>query len=276
MTLFFAILVGITIGLVLGLTGAGGSVFAVPLLMLLLDLSAQQAIGISLGAVCISALFGSFRHLKSKQIQWMPAIVYASLGGIVAPLGGWLSQQIDENTLLLGFSILVILIALRMWQQAIRKPEETAVVRATNIESTEVHQATCQINYGRPFRIGLSCILGVGGGAIATGLLSGLFGVGGGFLIIPTLIFLTGINMKQAVATSLVVISIISFSGFCSFLLNGNDINTSTLSYVALGGIAGMALGIKASRKMAGPKLQKIFSILMLLMALIIVVQQTN
>ena len=52
--------VGIIIGLVLGLTGAGGSVFAVPLLMMLLGLPVQQAIGLSLGAVAISAMYGGF------------------------------------------------------------------------------------------------------------------------------------------------------------------------------------------------------------------------
>ena len=80
-----AIIVGCIIGLVLGLTGAGGSIFAVPLLIILLSLPAQQAIGLSLGAVALSSLLGVFTKIKSGDIQWLPAMVYSVIGSLVAP-----------------------------------------------------------------------------------------------------------------------------------------------------------------------------------------------
>tara|TARA_R110001599_G_scaffold149671_1_gene333630 strand:- start:2078 stop:2896 length:819 start_codon:yes stop_codon:yes gene_type:complete len=268
------LLVGIVIGLVLGLTGAGGSVFAVPLLILLLGLPVQQAIGISLGAVFVSALFGVFTHLKSKQILWLPAIVFSVLGGAFAPVGGWIGRQISEPVLMIGFGVLVVLIATRMWTQAVKNPEDSSIVRASKPNSDDPATAICRINNNQRFKLGLPCILGVSGGAIVTGILSGLFGVGGGFMIIPTLIYLTGIGMKQAVATSLVVISVISATGFSSFLMAGNEISTSVLMWVAIGGILGMLVSIGAGKKIAGPSLQKAFSILMLLMAGIILAKQ--
>lgn len=265
MSIFFTLLVGIIIGSVLGLTGAGGSVFAVPLLMLLLDLTPQQAIGISLGAVCISAIYGSFANLRSQNIQWFPAITYALIGGLLAPIGSLLGKQVDDSLLLIGFSCLVLIVAMRMWKQANSKPLEATVVRSADIHSVDSpnNDDKNQIQHQS-----VLSVFGIVVGAALTGLLSGLFGVGGGFLIVPTLIMLQGFSMKQAVATSLTIISIISASGFFFFLFSSDQpLNFSILYLVAIGGILGMLVGTKASKKIAGPSLQKLFSIMMLLMS---------
>jgi hypothetical protein len=105
-------------------------------------------------------------------------------------------------------------------------------------------------------------------GALLTGLLSGLFGVGGGFIIVPTLLFLTGISIRQAVATSLVVISAVGTSGFLSFLLGGGSPGTQILAQVAGGSVVGMLVGIVLSKRLSGPTLQKIFAALMLTVAI--------
>jgi uncharacterized membrane protein YfcA len=271
-------IIGLIIGTVLGLTGAGGSVFAVPLLMALLDLPIQQAIGISLGAVSACAFYGVLIRIKSKEILWLPALVFASIGSIFSPLGNWLNQFIPSFYLLLGFSCLVLIVASRMWISASRQPDQAKLVRASRI-STERHQsALCNTNIskannGSPFKIGPRCVAGMAAAAAATGILSGLLGVGGGFLIVPTLLFLTGISMTQAVATSMVIIALVSGSGFISYLTLGNNVPIDILVQVALGGLVGMTLGIMFSKKIAGPSLQKGFSLLMLLMAAIIIFQ---
>ena len=269
-----ALIIGIFIGLVLGLTGAGGSVFAVPLLIWILDLSAQQAIGISLGAVAVGAFFGAFTRFRSGEIQWLPALVYASIGSAIAPIGSWINRHSDGVYLMTGFSFLVLIIAARMWKQANQHPQETVIVRAGNIDSVTENSAICRVNNGEKFKIGLPCILGVSGGAVLTGLLSGLFGVGGGFLIVPTLLFLTGISIQQAVATSLVVIAAISSVGFFSFIMAGSIVNFSMLGQVAMGGVIGMAIGTFVSRYVAGPVLQKMFASLMLVMAILMIFTQ--
>ncbi len=257
-----ALFVGVVIGVVLGLTGAGGSVFAVPLLINLLDLSMQQAAGLSLGAVAVSALFGVILKLRTGHIEWLPAIVFACLGSIGAPLGSWLGRQLDEQVLLVGFAVLVVIVATRMWIQASSRPEETKVVRADR-ETGDGKLAICKMNEGKKFQIGLPCVLGMSAGALSTGVLSGLFGVGGGFLIVPILLALTNISIRQAVATSLVVIACVGSVGFVNFVAFGSDVDTNVLALLAVGGVLGMAAGVFTSRYLAGPLLQKIFAILM-------------
>jgi len=261
------VLVGIVIGLVLGLTGAGGSVFAVPLLIWVVGLEPSQAIGISLGAVAAGALFGVLARLRSEEIQWLPAVVYAVLGSLFTPVGFWLNQRIDNHYLMIGFGLLVLVIAFRLWRQAVSQPDEAREVRAYIGGDDDASGAVCRMINNQPFKIGLPCIAGMSGGAIITGVLSGLFGVGGGFIIVPTLLFLTGISIRQAVATSLVVISAVGISGFTGFMLSGGSPGMLVLVQVAAGSIVGMVAGILLSKRLSGALLQKIFAVLMLLMA---------
>jgi uncharacterized membrane protein YfcA len=262
-------IVGIIIGLVLGLTGAGGSVFAVPLLIWVVGLEPSQAIGISLGAVAAGALFGVVARLRSGEIQWLPAIVYAVLGAAATPLGTWLNQRVPDQWLMIGFGTLVLIIAVRLWMQARRHPDDTRAVRGSLHADDDNSGAVCRMINNEPFKIGLPCIAGMSGGAILTGVLSGLFGVGGGFIIVPTLLFLTGIGIRQAVATSLVIISAVGISGFSSFLLAGGSPGTDVLLQVAGGSVIGMIAGILLSRWISGPVLQRIFALLMLLIAVV-------
>ena len=265
------ILIGFLIGLVLGLTGAGGSVFAVPLLVFVLGLSAQQAVGISLVAVGISALFGVLLRLKSNQILWLPAAVYSIIGGLFSPLGVFMNQHIPSFWLMLGFSALVVIVAVRLWQQAHKTPEQTRSVRSSLSASNDNTKALCRINNNQPFALGFRCVSGMALGAILTGILSGLFGVGGGFLIVPTLLFLLGIGIQQAVATSLLIISVVSLSGFASFFFASSSLDVLLLATLIGGGLLGMATGVVSSKKIAGPTLQKLFSVLMILVALMTV-----
>ncbi len=268
------LVVGMIIGAVLGLTGAGGSVFAVPLLINLLGFSMPQAIGLSLGAVAASALFGVILKWRSGHIEWLPAAVFAALGSIGAPLGNWLNRYVSETWLLLGFSLLVVIVAVRMWLQAGRRPEEAREVRASFSRTEDDKNAVCRMNAHRPFRIGLPCVMGMSVGALGTGFISGLFGVGGGFLIVPILLYLTDISVRQAVATSLLVIAVISSVGFGSFFVFGSTVDLLTLLWLAGGGLIGMMLGVFFSRFIAGPRLQQMFAVLMVAVLLVTLVNR--
>lgn len=252
--------IGILIGLVLGLTGAGGSVFAVPLLMLLAGLPMSSAVGISLGAVAASSFYGSLRNLHHKKILWLPGLVLASSGAIFAPLGKWLGVQLPELWLLLGFNTLAITIALRMWLSASRNPQAANIVRAGKFADTPAPGLLCNLSKSGQFELRLRCVSGLIVGGALVGILSGLFGVGGGFLIVPLLLALSPITMAQAVSTSLVIIAVVSTSGFASHLWISTTNNWIQLGTVALGGAIGMLLGQTISHKIASARLQKIFS----------------
>lgn len=267
-----ALLIGALIGLVLGLTGAGGSVMAVPLLMGVLGLGLSVSAGLSLGAVALAALFGVALRWRRREVVWPLVAVTGAGGMLLAPLGQRLSGRLDETWLVVAFALLVTVIAVRMWRQADTDPEATRVVRAGGLAGDAGASATCAVSPSGRFEWRWPCMQRLLAAGALTGLLSGLFGVGGGFVIVPMLVLISGLAMPQAVATSLAVIVLVSGSGFAGFLWQQSlPLVFWPLASGALGGmLAGSALG----RFIAGPLLQKTFVVLMMGLVLWMVSQQ--
>lgn len=266
------LLIGLLIGLILGLTGAGGSVFAVPLLLLMGGLSMSDATGISLGAVAATTLYASLRNTFSRaapNVLWKPGLILAISGALTAPLGKWLGLHLNELWLISGFCLLAAVIAARMWFGAQQNPAAAKIVRAGNFANTPAPEHLCNLNPTGQFELRPRCVSGLFIGGLVVGVLSGLFGVGGGFLIVPLLLALSAVTMAQAVSTSLLIIALISSSGFISHLLMSETPHWSWLLFVAAGGVMGMMIGQAVSHKIANVLLQKLFAVSLLVVATI-------
>ena len=110
-----ALLSGLMVGISLGLTGGGGSIFAVPLLVYALGLPATTAIGLSLGIVGLTAGFGAALRLGRAEIDWSAGLVFAASGMALAPVGAWLGHQIPPALLLSAFACLMGWVGYRLW-----------------------------------------------------------------------------------------------------------------------------------------------------------------
>ena len=262
--------IGLVIGIVLGLTGAGGSVLAVPMLMLFVGIGATDAMGLALGAVAASAAYGVV--LQRKNVLWLPALSLAAGGMLMAPVGKSVALMLDEIYLLLAFSLLAIFIAVKMWRQATLSPERTRVVRAGQTVE-ESSPLLCRLSPTGQFQLKPRCISGLLVAGLGVGFASGLLGVGGGFLIIPVLLFLSSISIRRAVASSLFAIALISCSGFISHLvLKGLPAQLPLISVLSAS-LVGMFLSQWLSRYIAGPALQKTFSAVLVVVSLVTVIQ---
>lgn len=234
------LVIGFIIGLALGLTGAGGSILAVPLLMLIVDLPINDAIGISLGTVSAAAIVGLISGSKTLRPNWHYARTLALSGMIAAPIGRKLSTFMPEPWLLIAFSLLAGFLALRMWRTTNSAPINSVITAATKRPTLDKTLLLC----------GLLC-----------GLLAGLLGAGGGFIIIPLLTLYLGMDIKQATATSLLVVALISAAGFSFHVWLITIVDNSTLAICVIGGMAGALLGSQIAIKIVAPHLQKIFAL---------------
>jgi uncharacterized membrane protein YfcA len=259
----------VAIGLILGLTGAGGSIFAVPLLMLLLGLPINDAIGIALGAVAVSALIGTLSNWRAQYILWVPALSLGLGGALVAPIGKYFGTQLPPTLLLIGFCLLAFIIAGIMWRQAAISPERTNVVRSGHIAENDLIQPICRFSPDDQFDTSPKCIAALICCGLVVGLLSGLFGVGGGFLIVPALLFITQVSMRQAVATSLLIICVVGGTGFASFVASNDSVDWLLLAQVCSGGLLGMLGGRLVADKIAGAQLQRVFALGLVAIAVI-------
>jgi uncharacterized membrane protein YfcA len=91
--------------------------------------------------------------------------------------------------------------------------------------------------------------------------MSGLFGVGGGFIIVPALLYVTGMSIHRAVATSLLVIFLISVSGVAAHVVHGQQFPMPVTALFIGGGFAGMFAGGALRTRLSGAMLQRVFAI---------------
>jgi len=266
------ILFGVCVGFALGLTGGGGSIFAVPLLVYAMSVPAHEAVGISLAAVGTTAAVGMIQRLRRKEVEIRTGLLFAVTGMCGAPLGAWLNSLIPSTWLLILFAVLMLVIAIRMWLKAVKKPSDTHVVRASHEPIPEDSPGpTCRRDPEGKLRITSQCAILLSVLGLVTGVLSGLFGVGGGFVIVPALVLFSGMGIHRAVATSLLVITLVSASGLTSYLVASRPIDFGLAGLFAIGGALGMSLGSVFGRRVSGPALQKGFSVAIVAVALFVV-----
>ena len=263
------LLFGAIVGLSLGMTGGGGAMFAVPLLVYGLGIPAKEAVGISLAAVGATSFAGFLHRWHLGQVELATGFVFAVAGMLGAPVGTWLATFVPDSALLLAFAGLMVIVAVRLWQQSSRSP----VTKIECKSEGELDQSTCRRNPQGALILTSRCAwLLIAVGAM-TGVLSGLFGVGGGFVIVPALVLFSGMSIHRAVGTSLMVIALVSVSGITSQLWAGRVIPLVITGFFILGGTAGLFVGQQISHRLSGPVLQRVFVVAIFVVAAFVVLQ---
>lgn len=245
---------GVFVGLLMGLTGAGGGILSVPLLVFALHLKVAEAAPIALSAIAIAAGVGALLGHKNKILRYRAAIFMALFGLLISPVGLWLAQRIPNHPLLILFSCTLFYVSIRLYLEARRE--------ILGIEPKAQLPPPCLLNVqlGKlNWNIPCARALMFSGGL--AGFLSGLLGVGGGFIIVPALKRYTDLPIQSIVATSLGVLAIISGGSTIVAAASGN-LNLSIAIPFSLGALVGLLAGRAFGKKMSGPRLQQIFAIL--------------
>ncbi|MGE0606783.1 MAG: sulfite exporter TauE/SafE family protein [Pirellulales bacterium] len=263
---------GLVVGLSLGLTGGGGAIFAVPLLVFGLHLPPREAVGVSLAAVGATALVGFLHQWRLGQVEIRTGWLFAVAGMLGAPLGSWISRYIPESLLLLLFAGLMVLVAVRVWRQAARP-----AAGDLDCNSSEHNDGpTCQRDTDGTLILTSRCaVLLLVVGSI-TGVLSGMFGVGGGFVIVPALVLFSGMSIHRAVGTSLMVIALVSVAGVTSQVWAGSRLPSALTAWFVGGGIAGLFVGQAISHRISGATLQRVFAVAMILVAALVILRHVQ
>ena len=247
-----SLVLGLVVGVVLGLTGAGGAILSVPLLGFFLHLDVAQAAPIGLMAVTLSAGIGAALGLRAKILRYKAALLIASMGVIFSPLGMWLAHQLPNWPLVLVFSVVLFWVARNMWLQA--------RLELAGVEEDLGPPCQLDVEIGKLIWT-LPCARALAVAGVAAGFFSGLLGVGGGFIIVPSLRRFTDLPMKSIVATSLGVLTIVSFGGVLFSNVYG-AMDWSLALPFSLGSVMGLLVGRLIAKRMSGPRVQQGFAIL--------------
>ena len=243
--LLLAALMGVT----LGLLGGGGSILAVPILNYALGFGAKEAIASSLAVVGATSLFGAASHWREGRVRLRTGLVF----GLVAMAGAYLGARylapfLSGATQLALFGVVMLVAAFFMFC------EGESARDAAGAEKGSLASAY------------LLLLFALGG---AVGILTGLVGVGGGFLIVPALVLLAKVPMKEAVGTSLLVIAMNSFAGFAGYLGEVSFQWGLMVLFAALA-VAGSFGGTYLVRFVPQGALKRSFAVFLIIMAVFI------
>ena len=241
------------VGLSLGLLGGGGSILTVPILVYALGFEAKQAIAMSLAIVGATSLFGALGHWRAGNVNLRVAAIFGAVAMAGTFLGARLAVFFSGAAQLVLFALVMLLAAYFMLRQ--RSPlEPDGALPAHGAALAELPLAKIALE------------------GLAVGVLTGLVGVGGGFLIVPALVLLGKVPMKEAVGTSLLVIALKSAAGFAGYLGQVEIPWTALLLFTAAS-LAGIFGGVFLVRFVSPKQLQRGFALFLVAMGAFILFQ---
>jgi uncharacterized membrane protein YfcA len=251
-------ILAVFMGTTLGLIGAGGSILTVPILVYFFKIPPLLATAYSLLIVGITALIGALSYYRKNLVDIRSALIFMVPAMIsVLITRAFIIPNLPEKFLNIPKEIFIMLLFASLMLVASFLMLRPLILRTTKSV--------------KKFKF-LKLVFG----SSAIGFLTGIVGAGGGFLIIPTLVMLFGLSMKQSIGTSLAIIATNSLVGFGGDLFSGIKIDWSILAlFIALTSL-GMMFGIWLSKNIDGQKLKKVFSLFILMVAIAIFIQEIN
>jgi uncharacterized membrane protein YfcA len=247
MTIFLGLILGAVVGATLGLIGAGGAILAVPGLVAILGLSATAATTSSTIIVGSAALAGALRRRNTGTVDVKIGLTFSAIGILGNFIGTLLLKIIPENVIMIIFALLMFGAGYAMCcrenpQPSAEKPKWHLIVIA----------------------------------ATFVGILTGLLGIGGGFLIVPALILFLKVPTKVAAGTSLVAITANSLIAFVLRFEFWDQIPVVEVAVFTISAITASLLLTPVAGKLNAKVMQKIFSVVIVLVAIYTLVKNLN
>jgi len=230
--------IGVFSGFLSGMLGIGGGAVRVPLLNLA-GLPLVASFGINLFVIPFSSAVGAFTHRRN--IRWRIA-AYMIIGGAAgSAAGAMLAGALTEIVLAAGFVLISVLTVTGIYLYKLA-PKVSSSLRPSFVT--------------------------VSSGAFILNLITGMRGGSGGSLF-PPFLKSVGLDIHEAIATSLIVTIFTALSGLAVYLGRG-DVSLVPALFVAAGSVAGSRMGSRVSLNTGSRRLEAVLSVIVVLFALLV------
>lgn len=247
------VLVGMAAGYLSGMFGIGGGLVTTPAIRLLLGYPALIAVGTPLLVVLPTAVTGAVAHARRGLVDTRAGLVIGVAGAAAAVAGAFATRLVGGATVLVVTAAVILWMAVDMVLLALRDethgPEEAPSARR--------HV---------PARHHLAGLAALG---VVTGLYSGFLGLGGGFVVVPSLVRWFGFDIKRAIGTSLVVVSVLAIPGSITHFALGN-IDLRLAALLALGVVPSALLGARVTARAQARTLKIAFAALLVVVGIVL------
>ncbi len=249
---FLGLTLGLLVGFVLGLLGGGGSILAVPIFLYVLHVAPKPAIAMSLAVVGLSAFVGFLTHWRQGTVALRVALPF----GLCAMIGAFVTARLEgfvpATVQLTLFAIFAFTAAIVMLRDA-AKPEPPAQP-ASRIELVKFSPKLIPHAFG-------------------VGVLTALVGAGGGFVIVPALV-ISGVPIKPAVGSSLLIITLNALSGFFGYV-GQVPIDWPLIGSFSATAAIGAIVGTRLLPRVPQRRIKQAFAILILVLGAYLIAQRT-
>lgn len=255
-------LASVFIGIALGLIGGGGSILTVPVLVYLFNIDAVLATAYSLFVVGTTSVVGSFSYFKNGLVNIKTAVVFGipSIAAVFLTRAFIVPAIPNEVFNIVGFTITKSILLMLLFAVLMIFTSYSMIKKEKDV--------TKELPQEQEFNYPLILVEGA-----FIGVLTGLVGAGGGFLIIPALVLLSKLPMKEAVGTSLVIIAAKSLIGF--FGERGEAaIDWLFILQVSVFAVVGIFIGMALSKRINAKKLKPAFGWFVLVMGVYIIIKE--
>ncbi|PZD71132.1 hypothetical protein C1752_07860 [Acaryochloris thomasi RCC1774] len=251
-------ILAVGIGVSLGLIGGGGSILAVPLLVYVMGVGSKVAIAMSLAIVGTVSLVGAIPHWFQGNVNLKTVVIFTPVAMVGAYLGARLAGLpfISDTFQLISFGVVMVIASVLMIVKGGKQPDSSTSAAPKH----GPHSGPIQW-------------LAIPSEGLGVGVLTGFVGVGGGFLIIPALVLLGGIPMKEAVGTSLLIIAAKSATGFLGYL-GQVEVDWNLIGSFTLAASFGTLIGAYLTRFIEAKKLQSGFGYFVLAVAIFVLAKR--
>lgn len=226
----------------MGMVGGGGAVLAVPALVYAVGLGVHEATTVSLAVVGAAAATGAVGQHRRGAVCWSSAGWLSAAAAVGGVAGAFANRAVGGATLLLIFSVVMVMAARATWQRA---------------------SATAAVPQGCPEAAPLALITAGAG----IGFLTGLVGVGGGFVIVPALVIGLSFGMREAMATSMAVVAMVSATGLLAHLATGSGLDVPITLAMGATAVIGALAGPRLADHVPTRLLGRSFAVLVVLVA---------
>ena len=257
--IIFAIIASSIIGVIIGLLGAGGSILIMPMLVYVLKISPNEAVTYSLGIVGITSFIsmllsahGNSFHSASFISFGLPALsMTLFMRSMIMPnipssfTFGNHELYIDKISMIILALLMLIASSRMIMNSPVQHRDESSHIALT-----------------------ISGIL--------IGMITGITGIGAGFLIVPSLVLLAGMTMRQAVFSSMILISCNTLPSFAIDVIETSHVHFNTFFILLISSLLGSFLGIRYANHINQDNLKKIFGIVIALISIVILYKELS